>query len=44
MKALIETMRSVTRGFRDFDSYRLRPLPAAGGHGPRRETPTHAQR
>lgn len=39
---MIETMRRVARGFRNFDNYRLRALLAAGGHRPWRKTPTHA--
>ncbi|WP_457974833.1 hypothetical protein [Arthrobacter sp. D1-17] len=43
MKGVIETLRRVARGFRNFDNSRLRELLAAGGHHPRRNTPNHAQ-
>ena len=42
INGVIETMRRVARGFRNFDNYRLRALLAAGGHRPWRKTPTHA--
>ena len=42
VNGVIETMRRVARGFRNFDNYRLRALLAAGGHRPWRKTPTHA--
>lgn len=42
INGVIETMRRVTRGCRNFDNYRLRALLAAGGHRPWRKTPTHA--
>nr|WP_308216872.1 transposase [Kocuria flava] len=34
VNGVIETMRRVARGFRNFDNYRLRALLAAGGHRP----------
>lgn len=43
VNGVIETMRRVARGFRNFDNYRLRALLAAGGHRPWRKTPTHTQ-
>ena len=42
VNGVIETMRRVARGFRNFDNYRLRALLAAGGHRPWRKTPAHA--
>ena len=42
VNGMIETMRRVARGFRDFDNYRLRALLAAGGHRPWRNGSTHA--
>ena len=42
VNGVIETMRRVARGFRNFENYRLRALLAAGGHRPWRKTPTHA--
>ncbi|WP_308071595.1 transposase [Kocuria sp. LUK] len=41
INGVIETMRRVARGFRNFDNYRLRALLAAGGHRPWRQAPTH---
>lgn len=43
VNGVIETMRRVARGFRNFDNYRLRALLAAGGHRPWRKTATHTQ-
>ena len=43
VNGVIETMRRVARGFRNFDNYRLRALLAAGGHRPWRRTATHTQ-
>ena len=43
VNGVIETMRRVARGFRNFENYRLRALLAAGGHRSWRKTPTHAQ-
>lgn len=43
INGVIETMRRVARGFRNFDNYRLRALLAAGGHRPWRKPATHAQ-
>ena len=43
INGVIETMRRVARGFRNFDNYRLRALLAAGGHRPWRQVPTHTQ-
>ena len=40
---VIETMRRVACGFRNFDNYRLRALLAAGGHRPWRQAPNHTQ-
>ncbi|MEX3596140.1 transposase, partial [Kocuria carniphila] len=34
INGVIETMRRVARGFRNFYNYRLRALLAAGGHRP----------
>lgn len=42
INGVIETMRRVARGFRNFENYRLRALLAAGGHRPWRKAPTHA--
>lgn len=41
VNAVIETMRRIARGFRNFENYRLRALLAAGGHRPwrNRQTP-----
>ncbi|MEX5308852.1 transposase, partial [Kocuria sp. CPCC 205297] len=43
VNGVIETMRRVARGFRNFGNYRLRALLAAGGHRPWRRTATHTQ-
>ena len=42
VNGVIETMRRVARGFRNFDNYRLRALLAAGGHRTWRNKPTPA--
>jgi transposase len=41
VNGVIEIMRRVARGFRNFEKYRLRALFAAGGHRPWRKTPSH---
>lgn len=41
INGVIETMRRVARGFRNFENYRLRALLAAGGHRSWRRAPTH---
>ncbi|MEX5259353.1 transposase [Kocuria sp. CPCC 205263] len=41
INGVIETMRRVARGFRNFENYRLRALLAAGGQRPWRKIPTH---
>lgn len=43
INGVIETTRRVARGFRNFKNYRIRNLPAAGGHRPyRKKSPNHA--
>ncbi|WP_460668573.1 transposase [Kocuria himachalensis] len=43
INGVIEKMRPVARGFRNFDYYRLRDLLAAGSHRPWRQALTHTQ-